>query len=235
MWTGDAEVSKMILINLLPHREAAKLKRRESFFVSLAASALLGGLLAGLIFVWYQIQITEQQARNTVLRSENQRLDVQIKEVATLEKEISGLRSRQEAVEDLQTERNLPVHLLNEIVKQVPDGVFIKSMKQEGASVALTGAAQSNERVAELLRNLSSDNPFITKPELVEIVAGTTALTPKDQRRVSNFVVSVQLKKIAEDKKAAVPVKAQIPSATPATPATPAVPAATPAAKSAKS
>jgi type IV pilus assembly protein PilN len=87
MWIGDAEVSKMILINLLPHREAAKLKRRESFFVSLAASALLGGLIAGLIFVWYQIQITEQQARNTVLTSENQRLDVQIKEVATLEKE----------------------------------------------------------------------------------------------------------------------------------------------------
>jgi type IV pilus assembly protein PilN len=229
MWIGDAEVSKMILINLLPHREAAKLKRRESFFVSLAASALLGGLIAGLIFVWYQIQITEQQARNTVLTSENQRLDVQIKEVATLEKEISGLRSRQEAVEDLQTERNLPVHLLNEIVKQVPDGVFIKSMKQEGASVALTGAAQSNERVAELLRNLSSENPFITKPELVEIVAGTTALTPKEQRRVSNFVVSVQLKKIAEDKKAAVPVKAQIPAATPT------VPAAAPAAKTAKS
>jgi type IV pilus assembly protein PilN len=102
-------------------------------------------------------------------------------------------------------------------------------MKQEGASVALTGAAQSNERVAELLRNLSSENPFITKPELVEIVAGTTALTPKEQRRVSNFVVSVQLKKIAEDKKAAVPVKAQIPAATPT------VPAAAPAAKTAKS
>ena len=209
----------MILINLLPHREAAKLKRRESFFVSLAASALLGGLLAGLIFVWYQVQITEQQGRNTVLRSENQRLDVQIKEVATLEKEISGLRSRQEAVEDLQTERNLPVHLLNEIVKQVPDGVFIKSMKQEGASVSLTGAAQSNERVAEFLRNLSSENPFVTKPELVEIVAGTTALTPKEQRRVSNFVVSVQLKKIAEDKKAVVPVNAQTPAVTPASPA----------------
>ena len=209
----------MILINLLPHREAAKLKRRESFFVSLAASALLGGLLAGLIFVWYQVQITEQQGRNTVLRSENQRLDVQIKEVATLEKEISGLRSRQEAVEDLQTERNLPVHLLNEIVKQVPDGVFIKSMKQEGASVSLTGAAQSNERVAEFLRNLSSENPFVTKPELDEIVAGTTALTPKEQRRVSNFVVSVQLKKIAEDKKAVVPVNAQTPAVTPASPA----------------
>jgi type IV pilus assembly protein PilN len=216
----------MILINLLPHREAAKLKRRESFFVSLAASALLGGLLAGLIFVWYQIQITEQQARNTVLRTENQRLDVQIKDVATLEKEISGLRSRQEAVEDLQTERNLPVHLLNEIVKQVPEGVFIKNMKQDGSLVSLTGSAQSNERVAELLRNLSSENPFVTKPELVEIVAGTTALTPKDQRRVSNFVVRVQLKKIVEDKKAAASVKAQMPVATPAVPATAVVPKA---------
>ena len=125
----------MILINLLPHREAAKLKRKESFFVSLSASALLGGLLAVLIFVWYQVQITEQQARNTVLRTENARLDVQIKEVASLQKEISGLRSRQEAVEDLQTERNLPVHLLNEIVKQVPDGNFVKSFKQDGALV----------------------------------------------------------------------------------------------------
>lgn len=195
----------MILINLLPHREVTKLKRRESFFVSLTASALLGGLLAVLVFVWYQVQITEQQARNTLLLTENQRLDVQIKDVAALEKEIAGLRARQEAVEDLQTERNLPVHLLNELVKQVPDGVFIKSMKQEGSAVSLTGSAQSNERVAELLRNLSSDNPFITKPELVEIVAGTTALTPKDQRRVSNFVVSVQLKKIAEDKKTTIP------------------------------
>jgi len=210
----------MILINLLPHREAAKLKRKESFFVSLAASALLGCLLAGLIFVWYQVQITEQQARNTVLRSENARLDVQIKEVATLQKEISGLRSRQEAVEDLQTERNLPVHLLNEIVKQVPDGVFIKNLKQEGSSVALTGAAQSNERVAEFLRNLSSENPYVTKPELVEIVAGTTALTPKEQRRVSNFVVKVQLKKIAMEKKV-VPPLAALPAATvaPVTPA----------------
>jgi type IV pilus assembly protein PilN len=206
----------MILINLLPHREAAKLKRKESFFVSLAASALLGCLLAGLIFVWYQLQITEQQARNTVLVSENARLDIQIKEVATLQKEISGLRSRQEAVEDLQTERNLPVHLMNEIVKQVPDGVFIKNLKQEGPLVALTGVAQSNERVAEFLRNLSSDNPYVSKPELVEIVAGTTALSPKEQRRVSNFVIRIQLKKIAEEKKVASPTALPAATATPA-------------------
>lgn len=190
----------MILINLLPHREVAKQKRRESFFVSLAASALLGGLIAGLVFVWFQVQITEQQARNTVLQNENARLDSQIKEVAKLQTEIAGLRARQEAVEDLQAERNLPVHLLNEIVRQVPDGVFIKNMKQDGSVVSLTGAAQSNERVAELLRNLSNNNPYITKPELIEIVTGTTALTPKDQRRVANFVVSIQLKKLVENK-----------------------------------
>jgi type IV pilus assembly protein PilN len=108
---------------------------------------------------------------------------------------------------------------MNEIVKQVPDGVFIKNLKQEGSLVALTGVAQSNERVAEFLRNLSSDNPYVTKPELVEIVAGTTALTPKDQRRVSNFVIRVQLKKIVEEKKAVAPVASPSGSAPAATPA----------------
>lgn len=190
----------MILINLLPHREAAKIKRRESFYVSLAASALLGGLIAGLCYVWYQVQITDQQARNSVLTTEIARLDGQIKEVAALEQEIAGLRARQGAVEDLQAERNLPVHLLNELVLRVPDGVFLKSMKQTDALVSITGSAQSNERVAELLRNLSNNSPYVTKPELVEIVAGTAALSAKDQRRVSNFVVSVQLKKLAKDK-----------------------------------
>lgn len=206
----------MILINLLPHREVAKQKRRESFFVSMAASALLGGLIAGLIFVLFTVQITEQQARNGILKNENTRLDIQIKEVATLEKEISGLRARQEAVEDLQAERNLPVHLMNELVKQVPDGVFIKNMKQDGPLVLLTGAAQSNERVAEFLRNLSNNNPYVTKPELVEIVAGTTALTPKDQRRVSNFVVSIQLKKLTENKSSTKAVLPVVPAPKPA-------------------
>jgi type IV pilus assembly protein PilN len=195
----------MILINLLPHREAAKLKRKESFFVSLAASALLGGVLAGLVFVLYQVQITDQQARNSVLSTENSRLDAQIKEVATLQSEITGLRARQLAVEDLQTERNLPVHLLNELVREVPDGVFIKNLKQEGSFVSLTGTAQSNERVAEFLRNLSNENSYVTKPDLIEIVSGTTSLTPKDQRIVSNFVIKVQLKKISETKKITAP------------------------------
>lgn len=148
----------MILINLLPHREIAKVKRRESFFVSLAASALLGGLLAGLIYVWYQIEITEQQGRNIVLSSEITGLNAQIKEVASIEQEIADLRARQGAVEDLQAERNLPVHLLNELVKRVPDGVYLKGMKQVNSLVTLTGSAQSNERVAELEKSVKQQS-----------------------------------------------------------------------------
>ncbi len=214
----------MILINLLPHREAAKLKRKESFYVSLFASALLGVLLAWLIFLWYQMQITDQQSRNTTLKSEISQLDIQIKEVATLQTEISALRSRQGAVEDLQTERNLPVHLLNEIVKQVPDGIFVKNLKQEASRVEITGVAQSNERVAEFLRNLSNENSYVTKPELIEIIAGMTALTAKDQRRVANFVIRVQLKKIDDDKKTLTPDKTMsAPASLPVLPAAKAV------------
>jgi type IV pilus assembly protein PilN len=90
-------------------------------------------------------------------------------------------------VEDLQGNRNLPVYLLSELVKQLPDGVYINSMKQDNQTVLISGVAQSNERVSELLRNLANNSPWLTRPELVEITAGTVALSPRDQRRVSNF------------------------------------------------
>ena len=83
------------------------------------------------------------------------------------------MRARQQAVEDLQADRNLPVHLLTELVKQMPDGVYIVSMRQDNQTVTLQGVAQSNERVSELLRNLANNTPWFSKPELVEIVAGT--------------------------------------------------------------
>ncbi|MEY2953075.1 MAG: hypothetical protein RLZZ401_1162, partial [Pseudomonadota bacterium] len=110
----------MILINLLPHREAARKRLRESFYASLGAAAMAGLLVAGATYMWYQSQITEQQSSNSVLQNENKRLDDQIKDIASLQSEISALRARQQAVEDLQADRNLPVHLLNELVKQLP-------------------------------------------------------------------------------------------------------------------
>ena len=201
MRTGFAEVHAVILINLLPHRELARKLRRDIFNVSLAASALAGGLLAGVIFLWYQAQISGQQDKNQVLQTEIKKFDSQIKDIAGLEAEIAALRARQQAVEDLQADRNLPVHLLTELVKQLPDGVYVTSMRQDNQVVTLQGVAQSNERVSELLRNLGNNTPWFAKPELIEIVAGSVTLPPKDQRRVSNFNIRIRLVRASEAEK----------------------------------
>jgi type IV pilus assembly protein PilN len=193
----------VILINLLPHREAARKRRRESFYAALGASAVAGGVIAGAIFLWYAAQISNQQDKNTVLRTEIKRLEAQIKEISTLQAEIAALRARQQAVEDLQADRNMPVHLLNELVKQLPDGVYIANLRQDNQTVTFQGTAQSNERVSELLRNLGNKSPWLTRPELVEITAGSVALSPRDQRRVANFTMRVRLLRASEAQKAA--------------------------------
>ncbi|WP_341907399.1 PilN domain-containing protein [Polaromonas sp. YR568] len=193
----------MILVNLLPHREAARKRRREAFFASLGAAAVLGGLISMGVYSWYLAQIEEQTAKNNFLRTEITRLDNQIKDIATLQAEIAALRARQNAVEDLQGNRNMPVYLLAELVKQLPDGVYINSMKQENQLVRITGVAQSNERVSELLRNLANNSPWLTKPELVEITAGTVSLSQRDLRRVSNFSMRVGVKRASDAKPAA--------------------------------
>ena len=193
----------MILINLLPHREAARKRRRDLFNVSLGASALLGGIIAGSIFLWYQAAITSQQSNNTLLETEIKKLEAQIKDIATLETEIAALRARQQAVEDLQSDRNLPVHLLTELVNQLPDGVYVNRMTQLDQSVTLNGVAQSNERVSELLRNLANNTPWFSKPELIEIVSGTASISAKEQKRVANFVIKVRLVRASEAEKVA--------------------------------
>ena len=191
----------MILINLLPHREAARKRRKEIFNISLGTAALLGGIMAGIIFLWYQAAISSQQDNNTVLETEIKKLETQIKDIVGLEAEIAALRARQQAVEDLQSDRNLPVHLLTEIVNQLPDGVFISRLVQQDQIVTLNGTAQSNERVAEFFRNLAVNTPWFTKPELIEIVSGIVVLPPKDQKRVSNFVIKVRLVRASEAEK----------------------------------
>lgn len=200
----------MIRINLLPHREAARKRRRDLFNITLGASALVGGLLAGSVFLWYQSEISDQQSSNSILATEITRLEGQIKEIAGLETEIAALKARQQAVEDLQSDRNLPVHLLTELVKQLPDGVFIAKMAQVDQSVTINGTAQSNERVSELLRNLGNNTPWFSKPELVEIVAGSMTLPTKEQKRVSNFVIKVRLVRAVEAEKSAVSAAAAV-------------------------
>ena len=192
----------MILINLLPHREAARKRQRELFFAQVGGAALVGGLVVGLIFTWFQSQISTQQDRNAYLGTEIAKLDAQIKDIAGLQAQLAALKARQLAVEDLQADRNLPVHLLDEMVRQLPEGVYLSSLRQDNQTILLTGVAQSQERVSELLRNLNNNSKWLTKPELVEIVAANVALSPREQRRVSNFSIRVSLTRGAATPKA---------------------------------
>ena len=206
----------MILINLLPHRDAARKRKRELFFIALGIAALIGGLISGAVYSWYQAQIAGQKDRNALLKTEITKLEAQIKDIAGLQQEIAALRARQTAVEDLQGNRNMPVYLLAELVRQLPDGVYITSMKQDNQLVLITGVAQSNERVSELLRNLANNSAWLTRPELIEITASSIALSARDQRRVSNFSMRVALKRAGDQAK---PSASAVPGSKPAVPA----------------
>ena len=183
----------MILINLLPHREVARKKRKDLFNIYAALAAVVGGILAGLVLLVIQGQTDAQMTRNELLRTEIKIFDVQIKEIATLEAEIAALQARQQAVENLQSDRNIPVHLLSELARILPEGVYLKAITQTGPDVALQGVAQSNERVSELLRELSGGSDWFTQPQLIEITASSVQLSARDQRRVANFSIRFKL------------------------------------------
>ena len=184
----------MIRINLLPHREEKRKQRRQAFFAMLALSALVGGIIVMIVAGVFASNIANQTARNTVIKKANAKLDEEIKEIASLRQEIDALKARQQAVEDLQSDRNQPVHLLDELVKQVPEGVYLRSFKQEAQRVVLNGYAQSNERVSELLRNLSNSSPWLQHPDLIEI-RSTGIGQGKDAKKVFEFTINVGIKR----------------------------------------
>ena len=186
----------MILINLLPHREERRRQRKRLFFIGLGASAAAGALLAVL---WYGAvqQLTQiQQARSNFLRAEIGRLDGQIKDIASLRTEIEGLKARQGAVEDLQLNRNVPVHLLDELVRMTPEGLYLTSIRQTEGVVLVSGVAQTNERVSEFLRVAQTNSPWLDRMELVEIKAITQPVTPgaREQRRLYEFALRMSIK-----------------------------------------
>lgn len=194
----------MILINLLPHREEKRRLRKQAFFVGLGMAAIAGLVLVALWYAALEQMISVQQGRNDLLSSAIVKLEDEIKDVATLRAEIESLKSRQKAVEDLQTDRNIPVYLLNELVKQTPEGVYLKRIKQEGNFVLLTGYAQTNERVSELLRNTAYNSPWLERPDLQEIKAISLAVgEKKDQRRIFEFSLRVGIKRPAQADEAA--------------------------------
>ena len=185
----------MILINLLPHREEKRAQRKRAFFVGLAAAALGGLVVVGLWYSVLQQMTSAQQSRNDFLKAEIARLDAQIRDIANLRAEIDALKARQAAVENLQTDRNLPVYLMDELVRQTPEGVYLTSIRQTNEIIAITGVAQTNERVAEYLRNTFYNSPWLERPELAEIKAVSMAGPNKEQRRLFEFSMRVTLKR----------------------------------------
>jgi len=191
----------MILVNLLPHREEKRRLRKQAFFVGLGLSAVGGAVIVAL---WYGVQmrmIASQQDRNAQLQAAIQKLDEEIKDVSALKAEIDSLKARQRAVEDLQTDRNMPVYMLNELVAQTPEGIYLTSIRQNGEQVVVTGNAQTNERVSEFLRNTNSKSAWLERPELVEIKVGAQpqgAKGARDNRRLFEFTMRLNLKRPAE-------------------------------------
>jgi type IV pilus assembly protein PilN len=184
-------------VNLLPHREAKRELQKKLFWVMTGLSAVVGLLLIAVVWTVLQGYISNQEARNEFVRNENRKLDTQIKEIATLRQEIDSLRARQRAVEDLQADRNQPVYLLDEVTKQVPEGIYLRAIKQEDRRVNINGWAASNERVSEFLRNLQNNSQVLEKPELIEIkVAGQGP--PGMSRRLFEFSLNFTMKATPE-------------------------------------
>ncbi|MBI2315653.1 MAG: PilN domain-containing protein [Betaproteobacteria bacterium] len=178
----------MIRINLLPWREARRAAQRKHLAVLAGMVAALSIGIVVLVHGLLATQIAFQDDRNDFLKKENSRLDTEIAEIKKLKDEIAALLARKQVIERLQSDRAQAVYLLDQLVRQVPDGVYLKSIKQVGQKVNVTGYAQSNARVSTLMRNIAS-SPYLENPDLVEIKA-----TVVSNKRVSEFIMNVSLK-----------------------------------------
>lgn len=186
----------MILINLLPYREERRKRRKQNFFASLGLALAVGVGIAAMGWVLLQSMIDHQQARNSFLQAQIGLLDGQIKDIAALREEINALTLRQKAVEALQAERNMPVNLLNDLARLTPEGIYLIGLKQSGNSIALTGYAQTQERVSEYLRNIGRDGQWIERPDLQEIKVTNVTTNAKNAKRLYEFSLKLSLKGI---------------------------------------
>jgi len=223
-----------VRINLLPHREQKRAARQRQF-ISLAISlAILGFAFIGLVHMYFASRIENQNSRNALLKTEITKLDEQIREIDKLREQTQALLARKQVVETLQTNRTEAVHLLDQLVRQLPDGIYLRSVRQQGPRVTLIGYAQSNARVSTLMRSIES-SPWLTLPELVEIksVPVPGAQGRDAAPRISEFTLNLQVKRAAlPDEGVASPAPAKAGAAKPGAPA-PASPAPA-AAKGAK-
>jgi len=186
-------------INLLPHREQ-KRQARERQFVSLAITlAILGVAIVALVHVILAARIDNQIARNTLLKTKIAELDAQIKEIDRLRDQIQQVLARKQVVETLQSNRNEAVHLLDQLVRQLPEGVYLNSVKQTDKKVTIVGYAQSNARVSTLMRNIEG-SPWLEKPELVEVkLVSVPAQGRTGPQNLNQFTLNFQIRRATPD------------------------------------
>lgn len=183
----------MIRINLLPHREEAKKARREQFFVLVGLVSVLGALI---VFAGYTLiggAITSQESANDFLKNEIAVLDKQLDQIKRLKEQTQALLSRKQVIENLQRDRGETVYLLSELVKQVPEGIYLKAVKQDGLKINITGNAQSNARISALMRNLEA-SPWLEQPQLIESKAVVV-----NGRRVYEFGMNFIMTRVKPD------------------------------------
>jgi type IV pilus assembly protein PilN len=186
-----------VRVNLLPHRAERRKRQRQHFFILAGGTAVVGLLLVGAMHTFYQRQIDTQTDRNAFLKGEIAKLDQEIAEIDSLKAEIAALLARKQVIETLQRDRAQTVHLLDDLVRQVPEGVYLNKIVQKGLRVDITGYAQSNARVSTLMRNIDS-SPWLERPVLIQVNAASV-----DKKRVSEFSMFLFLKRAVEVKPAA--------------------------------
>ncbi|HEX5129286.1 MAG TPA: PilN domain-containing protein [Usitatibacter sp.] len=182
----------MIRVNLLPHREEARKRRQQQFGVLAGIALVFGLLVAGAVWLFLDQQVQQQQQNVAYMKGEIAKLDKQIEEIRKIREETASLLAKKQVVEGLQSNRSEPVQLLDQLLRQLPEGVYLKSVKQTGAKVNVAGYAQSNARVSTLMRNLGA-SPYLENPELVEIKA--VASPDKSGNRVNEFNMNISIKR----------------------------------------
>ncbi|MFH1814370.1 MAG: PilN domain-containing protein [Pseudomonadota bacterium] len=183
----------MIRINLLPHREEKRKARRQQFVAFAGATLLFGALIVGLVNGVINGYVSAQDEKNAFLKTEIAVLDKSIDEIKRLREQTDALIQRKQVIESLQGNRSEAVGLFNELAKNVPEGVYIRKVSQQGGKINLIGYAQSNARVSSLMRNLES-SPLLERPTLVEIKGSSV-----DKRRMNEFNLDLYITRVADE------------------------------------
>jgi len=183
----------MIRINLLPHREEARKAKRQQFYVLAGLVSALGLAIVFVVYTLIGSAISNQESKNNFLRGEITELDKQLEQIKRLKEQTQALLARKQVIENLQRDRGETVYLLSELTERVPEGIYLKSLRQEGLRVNIIGYAQSNARISALMRNLE-DSPWIENPQLVESKAVVL-----NGRRINEFAMFFTLTRAKPD------------------------------------